>query len=295
MKSVYQASPLKRKRRTNAELDALLHKVLEILRHESGRITIRHLFYLLVSKGVIDKTEREYDRLGAMLSKWRRRRLVPYTAFSDNTRWWLRPSLHDDAEDALSNTVATYRKNLWATQDHYVELWCEKDAIASILSDVAAPWGVAVFPLRGFASLSSLHSAAVSFSQQAENGKTVCIYYFGDHDPSGVDIDRSALQTLEEDFGVEILFERVAVTRKQIADLGLPTRPTKTSDTRGKNFEGESVEVDAIPPAELRRIAELCITKYVNDDEWEKLQQVEALERASLREVIRQFRAGGAA
>jgi hypothetical protein len=52
--------------------------------------------------------------------------------------------------------------------------------------------------------------------------------YFGDHDPSGVDITRAVEEGLRE-FApdAEIHFERVAVTRKQIGELNLPTRPTK--------------------------------------------------------------------
>ena len=44
-----------------------------------------------------------------------------------------------------------------------------------------------------------------------------------------------------------VVFERLAVTPDQIHELGLPTRPTKASDSRAKGFDGGSVEVDATP------------------------------------------------
>ncbi len=47
----------------------------------------------------------------------------------------------------------------------------------------------------------------------------------------------------------EIYFERIAVTAEQINDWDLPSRPTKTSDTRSVKWRGgDSVELDAIHP-----------------------------------------------
>jgi hypothetical protein len=56
-------------------------------------------------------------------------------------------------------------------------------------------------------------------------------------------------------------FVRVAVNPEQIEEFDLPTRPTKKTDSRAKTFEGESVEVDAIPPARLRQMVE----EYANE------------------------------
>ena len=41
--------------------------------------------------------------------------------------------------------------------------------------------------------------------------------------------------------------------------MQLPSRPTKKSDTRSKNFGDESVELDAINPETLREIVQDCI------------------------------------
>ena len=103
----------------------------------------------------------------------------------------------------------------------------------------------------------------------AHQGKPTFIYYFGDHDPSGVHIDpkiEADLRTFAAEFDprTEIHFRRVAVTRDQIEEWGLPTRPPKRSDSRSRTFEGDSVEVDAIPPAQLRALVERCIAQHVD-------------------------------
>jgi hypothetical protein len=136
---------------------------------------------------------------------------------------------------------------------------------------------------RGFASLSFLYEAAEAIR---DRDKPAFLYYFGDHDPSGLDIPRTVEARLRE-FApdAEIHFERVAVNPDQIRRWGLPTRPTKESDSRSKNFEGESVEVDAIEPAMLRRLCDECIVRHIDEDLYDRLREVEAAERATLRRI----------
>ena len=87
-----------------------------------------------------------------------------------------------------------------------------------------------------------------------DRGKPAYIYHFGDLDPSGVDAARdieAKLRRYAPD--AEIHFERPAVTRAQVEEWDLPTRPTKQTDTRAKKFVGTSVELDAIPADETAR------------------------------------------
>ena len=81
---------------------------------------------------------------------------------------------------------------------------------------------------------------------------------------------------------MDITFERVAVTPEQIESMSLPTRPTKKSDSRSKNFEGESVEVDAIDPAVLRKMADGCITRHIDQRKLEFTTLAEMSERELL-------------
>lgn len=279
--SVYQTSAIKRSRRTNNQLDSLLAACNSILAEQSGQISIRHLFYRLVGAKAIEKTEKEYGRLCNHLAKWRRAGAIEWGAFVDSTRWHYGSTLNATLDEALTNTVTAYRKNLWADQSAYVEVWCEKDACASILLDAADPFGVKVFVCRGFPSLSSLHSASETFKAAIRRGKSPTIYYFGDRDPSGIAIDGAVTKTLGDDFGVVVEFCRVAVTPEQIAEFSLPTRPTKKTDSRARNFLGESVELDAMPPDALREIARDRITQHIDAETWSALQRTETMEKES--------------
>jgi Protein of unknown function C-terminus (DUF2399) len=243
--------------------------------------TVRQVFYRLVTTGAIAKTEAEYkSTVVRLLTAMRREGRVPYHWIADNTRWMRKSQSYNSLEDALYRTAQTYRRAVWAGQPAYVEVWLEKDALAGVLLEVTDAWDVPLMVTRGYPSLTFLHSAA---EQIADAGKPAFLYYFGDYDPSGVDIARKVevdLRTLAPT--ADLSFERIAVTPAQISAWGLPTRPTKRTDARAKHFEGESVEVDAIPPDQLRALTTAAIVQHVDDHAVDLLRTAEQSERELL-------------
>jgi hypothetical protein len=178
----------------------------------------------------------------------------------------------------LSNQ--TYRRAIWDDQSDYVEIWLEKDALAGVVYKETEPWDVPLMVTRGYPSLSYLYEAA---DRIKECRKPAYLYYFGDLDPSGVDITRTVECGIREfAVGADIEFERVAVTPQQVKDLNLPTRPTKKTDSRIKNFSGESVEVDAVPPATLRGLVRGRIERHLYHRALKRTQRIEAAERKTL-------------
>jgi len=278
-----RSSPIKRrkrrKRRTKAQMDSIRAAMYELLLAEQP-MTVRQVFYRLVSTGVIDKTEREYkSTVCRLLTNMRRSHVIPYEWITDATRWMRKPRTHSSLKSFLRDNALFYRRSVWDELDVYVEVWCEKDAVAGILYEETAKWDVPLMVTRGYPSLSFLHSAGEAIS---ETDKPTHIYYFGDHDPSGVHISKKLNQQLHEFAdGAELYFERVAVTEDQI-QWGLPTRPTKKTDSRSKNFKGDSIEVDAIPPDWLRGLVRESIEQHVPPGHLEHLAIVEAEERKSL-------------
>jgi hypothetical protein len=259
-----------------------IHDVLE----EIQPATVRQTFYQLVSRGVIDKTEQAYKTtVVRLLGEMRRAKEIPFDWIADNTRWMRKPTTYSSLSDMLERSTEFYRRALWDRSEVYVEIWLEKDALAGVLYDVTAKWDVPLMVTRGYASISYLHGAAEAIKARR---KRACLYYFGDFDPSGVDITRAVEEGIRE-FApdADIEFQRVAVTEEQIVTMNLPTRPTKDTDSRSKNFEGESVELDAIPPDTLRDLVRLAIEQHIDRDEFERLQVVEEQERVTLENIAR--------
>jgi hypothetical protein len=275
------------KRRSKAQMDDLLSAILEIVDAEESAITIRHLFYRLVGQNVIPKTERAYKSLDGHLSRWRKNGEVPWDAFSDSTRWHIQNQTFDGIADALQRARETYRRDLWATQPYYTEVWVEKDAVAGIVSDITSEFGVPLFVCRGFASLSSLYSASLTFKRAQQSGKAVMVYHLGDYDPSGHAAADAIETTFEDVFDVAVNFERIAITRDQIDEFDLPTRPTKKSDSRAKNWSGEEcVELDSMPPAELRQLVEDAIVSRIDQHAWKQIQKIEREEQKTLKRTL---------
>lgn len=289
-RAAYQTSPIKRIRRTKDEVQSLLDGVLEILSEYDKPVSIRHLFYRCCEgERLLNKTEKDYAKLCAHLGKWRRQHLIPWDAFADGTRFRLGVALSGSMATALENTARFYRKDLWEAQPYYIEIWCEKDAVRGMLADAGRPYGLQTFACRGFASLSSLSSAADEFRFAIRGKKRPVVLYFGDHDPSGLAIDRKAHETLRDDFRVEVQFVRCAVTPEQIVELGLPTRPVKGTDTRSKGWVGGCVEVDTLKPSKLQEIIENEVSSRIDADEWNRLLDIEREERSTLESIASQW------
>lgn len=277
-------------RRTQSDMTDLREKIYFVL-SEIQPATVRQLYYQLVSRGIIEKTEKAYkSTVVRLLGLMRREGWIPFDWIADNTRWMRKPRTYSSLADMLDQQQQFYRRAVWDNQDAYVEIWLEKDALAGVLLEETAEYDVPLMVTRGYASLSYLHNSAEAISTI---GKPTYLYYFGDYDPSGCDITRAVEKGLRE-FApyADITFERVAVTREQIEYFALPTRPTKSTDSRSKNFEGESVEVDAIDPATLRRLVRDCITQHINPAQLKAMEVTEAAERETLAEIADSFGGG---
>ncbi|MBI2892195.1 MAG: hypothetical protein HYY06_01495 [Deltaproteobacteria bacterium] len=280
-------------RRSKAEIAVIKDAIEDILLEETDPITVRHLFYRLVSLGLVEKTEAEYKRTVVRLAT--RMRLdgeIGFDAFADNTRWQRRPVMHSSLSRMMEDSSRLYRRDLWAEQGQYVEIWLEKDAVADLIWREIEEWGVPLMVCRGYASLSFLHAAAKAIEEQ---DKPAQIYYLGDHDPSGVDIPRAVEARLREfaPDAAPITFTRLAVTEEQIAEWNLPTRPTKSSDSRAAGFEGGSVEVDAVPPRLLRQLVGNAIEGHTDPFALARTREVEQAERDTLAQIAKHLPGGG--
>jgi hypothetical protein len=290
--SFYSTSPIKRKRRSKDEVYGLYGAVVDVLDEYRGEpITIRHLFYRLVSRGVLEKDEKAYRNLCAYLSKWRKAGHLQFDYFVDGTRWYHGVTGFDDAAEALDDTVAGYRKNLWKSQKCYVEVWCEKDAILSLIMPLVKQWALKAFPCRGFTSLSSTFAAAKTFKDAIEHGRRPVILYLGDHDPSGIAIDVS----IETHFGYHGLesfvdFRRVAILPNHIVEFKLLTRPVKKTDSRSKGWEGGCVEIDTLSGQQIRDLLNKEIESLADREELQRLKDIEEAERKTLAEIADLYR-----
>ena len=276
---LYEASPVKRSRSTRAGLEMVDEAIYTACATEHP-VTLRGVYYRVVSAGVVPKTEAGYQLVGRELLKLRRNGTLPYRWITDGTRLVRKPTTWSALEQMLDSAAASYRRALWDDQDVEVIVLSEKDAISGAIYPVTAKWDVELGIVRGYSSETFVHSIAESI---AAAGKPVFLYQLGDHDPSGVDAWRSFVEKVRA-FApdADVTFERLAVTPEQIVAYDLPTRPTKTSDTRARGWIGGSVEVDALPAPVLRSIVEDAIAQHID----QRALELTAIAQRSERDVL---------
>jgi hypothetical protein len=139
---LYVASDIKRFRRTKAEIERIKATIIDILRQDHPQ-TVRQVFYALTVRSVIKKAEIEYQRtVIRLLTDMREEGAIPFDYIADNTRWMRKPTTYTGIDQCLNATSKFYRRNLWAAMPMYVEVWCEKDALAGVLMEETEPYDV---------------------------------------------------------------------------------------------------------------------------------------------------------
>jgi hypothetical protein len=267
-----------------------LREAIETVADDYERLTVRQLFYQLVSRGAVEKTEGAYKRVCDAAVQMRLDCSLPYGKIADGSRVRRRPATWGGAKEILEETADVYRRDYWSRQPCRVEIWCEKDALTGVIQPICDEYGVTYVATRGFPSVTLLYESAV---QMAEVGLPFHVYYFGDHDASGRAID-SNLESELRRHGAFVIVERVALEPWQIEEYRLPTRPGKLSDSRHRKFAAEfgdaSVELDALPPGVLTQMVRESIEECIAGDEWEKARRIEALERKTLAKFVAGWR-----
>ncbi|MBY9084115.1 hypothetical protein KIH86_07660, partial [Paenibacillus sp. HN-1] len=109
----------------------LIEQVNAIIREyeEMGySLTLRQVYYQLVSRDVIPNNERSYKNLGNLISEARLAGLIDWTAIEDRTRTLRRNSHWSSPASIIRSAASSFAFNKWDDQDYYVEVWVEKDA-----------------------------------------------------------------------------------------------------------------------------------------------------------------------
>jgi hypothetical protein len=275
-----------RKYNTRSKTTDIWLEILVVFKEMQPRLTVRQIFDALTVRGIVPKTESGYRTTCYHLGIMRQQGIIPFSWIADNTRWQIKPETDRNLEDALARWQSSFRTDLWLDQPDYVEIWIEKDALAGVISPITEEYDVPLYVSRGYSSKTFLYEAAEYIKSLH---KPAYIYHFGDFDPSGVDAALKIKEGLLE-HGADVHFQRIAVTERQIRELGLPTRETKRSDPRSKNWgDRPSVELDALPAPFFRELVRLCIEQHIDQDILKRTRLIEQRERETLFAISQNF------
>ena len=273
----------------------LINDIIEDFQQQGYKMTLRQLYYQLVTKNIIPNKVNEYKKITNLIAKARMGGFIDWDAIEDRLRRPRLPSWVRNKYQALKEAADGYRMNRQRYQDNYIEVWCEKDALSSVLSRVTSHYHVRLMVNRGYTSVTAMHDAYMRMKDHRPDGQSWwqhrhnLILYLGDHDPSGLDMVRDIRDRLHE-FGLKNLtVKHIALTWEQIGEHEPPPNPAKYTDPRADwymdKFGMDSWEVDALPPDVLDRLLRNTIEKHIDRTKFNKYLDDEERDRNDLLEI----------
>ena len=268
-------------------------------------LTVRQLFYQFVARGLLPNEQRQYDRLGNIVSDARLCGLMDWARIVDRTRHhrsnahWASPS------SVIHSAAESYANDKWEEQPNRVEVWIEKDALIGVVTGVCRELDVGHFACRGYNSQSAMWRAAQRLRGYEKMGQRTVIIHLGDHDPSGIDMTRDIQDRLRL-FGSSVDVARIALNMDQIEAQQPPPNPAKNTDSRFEQylaaFGSDCWELDALDPTYLSDLVRDAVVALQAYGLWNEATQQEEADRRNLRaaaarwgEVMTFLKEGGAA
>jgi len=273
------------------------------------KLTLRQIYYVMVSNDLFPDTRKyvkiagtdkwrhvppddpagiknatpNYKWLGDVVNEARLAGLLDWDIVEDRTRELKTIGHWDDPSDIVESAAKSFRTDKWADQDCRVEVWIEKDALLGVFQDIceAQDMDVPYLSCRGYTSQSEMWGAAMRFVRYLDEGKSVHVYHFGDHDPSGIDMTRDIQDRIRmfvshhvsEEEADRVTITRVALNMDQVEKYRPPNNPAKTTDSRSgdyiRKFGDSSWELDALRPNVLAALVRRNVRSVRDEDLWE--------------------------
>ncbi len=290
MSGVYGARTIKkRNRQTKVEMEALKEALYEIVA-ENEPATVRGIFYLASSAGLVPKMENEgYRPVQRELLKMRREGIIPWGWITDGSRSRFGYRRYGGLDSYARQVAANYRRDYWHDSEEYVEIWLEKEALRGVISPVVLDeFGLDLYVTKGQPSVSYLYDAAEDI---ISDRRPTHVYVLADWDPGGLRIFDRIKHELLGFVGdaADLHVRRLALTPYQIDVYGLPTRPGKEKDPNAADFArrygDRCVELDAMPPNTLRSLVRERLEAHMDPAYLQRLKLAEREERRGLREI----------
>ena len=273
----------------NSEMLKTISDIVEEYGKDGYKLTLRQLYYQLVSRDIIANKTKEYVKLSILLVKGRMAGLIDWDAIEDRNRVPFIPYWVVNIEDAINDTIKQYRLDRQRGQKNYIEVWVEKDALSGILKRITSHYHIKLMSNKGYSSCTAIHDAFIRFKREERSGKKTIILYIGDYDPSGLDMIRDIDKRLTE-FGVHTKVIPIGLTMKQINKYKPPPNPAKITDPRAKWYIAEhgktSWEVDSLNPKTLHELVEHNVEKLIDMDLFKERISQEERDKEKLRKII---------
>lgn len=244
----------------------LLEQIEDVLSSGEER-TVRDVYYALESHGY----DWEYRSVKRAVKRGRRAGFIDPSQIIDASRTaeatqssgWDGPESF--IEDRIDGVWNDYWEDFWKEQDTYVEVWLEKQSLASVFEPICRKYNVRLEATRGDWSDSKVYEACERLREPLGDGLDVRILYFGDYNPSGFHAPVSILDAMgyygleldrnfpgcedpryydaehrapfASDSGGTFALERKALNTEHIEAFDLPENPVPSSSDKDETIK----------------------------------------------------------
>lgn len=275
-----------------------VEEILDEYQSQGYSVSLRQLYYVMVSRGTIQNKQTEYDNLGVLIVKAKEAGYIDWNIIEDRTRWMRRPSTWDSPADIIDSALASFAIDLWVGQTYRVVVAVEKDALVDVVGRPASALQVPYMSTRGYASSVAVHNdlkAYIMRNKRIHDAVTV-IVHIADHDPSGIDMSRDIEDRLYRYDTPDhyYKFVRLALNFDQVKAYNPPPNPAKMTDPRALNYIEEhgkiSWEADALTPDVFHQLITEEILRWRQDEgAWERREKQQEMYKAELEALSKNY------
>lgn len=251
------------------------NQIIQEMSEQGYVLTLRQLYYQFVRCNWFPNENREYKRLGRLVTQAREAGEMDWLAIEDKQRTAYQQPSEEDPAEVLDGLEFGLMFNMWARQDHYLEVWVEKQALEGVVSRPCQRLDVTYMACKGYLSASEAWRAGLRFLMARSEGKHCHLIHLADHDPSGLnmtDDNRLRLHLFAETNHIEV--RRLALNMDQVEKYDPPPNPAKETDSRSAayvaKFGHDSWELDALEPKVLDELIMSTINEYRDEKVWER-------------------------
>lgn len=269
---------------------SVLRRAKQIVESYDTGVTLRQLFYRLVSEELIPNKQSTYNSLSSRTAQARRDGWFPDLV--DRGRKIQRYQTFQNPAQSLSWLHDIYQLDRTIGQKVSIYIGVEKNGLLNLLVNWFGDLGLPVIALSGYSSQTFCDDIVRDVASQK---RPSVLIYGGDFDPSGVDI----LRDFKERTDCWDRTHRIALNPEHIERYNLPPLPGKASDSRAAGFIAEhgeliQVELDALPPDILQGLYAQALRRYWNPEAYDAIMAKEEADRETLRTFIESTKKKGA-
>jgi hypothetical protein len=244
-------------------------------------MTARQIYYRLISSDAVNQDHWHwkgkqvdiYKALGLTLKWMRIDEKLSWSAITDDHRVTTPKIGFADVREfidcELDSFLYGYARCMAQKQENYIEVWVEKATLLHIIKPVADEFCRRVVVCRGFNSITFQTMFYNRASEAINMGQQPIVLYFGDWDPSGVNMIHAGMQTLTDEldlYGVK--YSRAGINPEHFGMIEADPVPIKHGDSRSRRFIEQhgttAYELDAFHPEQLQKLVRESIESFTD-------------------------------